>query len=190
MGERNVSKTRRTVVREEVRRHPVVEDFKSTMKLFVHNHLAFGGFLIVMAYFAIAILDAAYPQWLGIKNISSMLNFLPSGQYSLVLPTPPTNLHGWWYWFGTTAAQIPLLPSILAAFKIDMSYSVLIVLVGMAVGIVLGTISGYFGGLTDELLMRVTDIFLSLPSIVLAIAVVFVLGESLQNVVIALMIIW
>lgn len=186
----NISKSRDMGVAREKTRHPWVEDFIGTMKVFVHNRLAFGGALVVLTYFFIAVLDYAYPQWLGVAHIDSMIGFLGGAPLTSKLPTPPTLAGGWWYWLGTTESRIPLFPSILAALKFDMTYSVIIVIVGMLSGIAIGTVSGYFGGLVDEVLMRVTDIFLSLPSLVLAIAVVYILGETITNVVLALMIIW
>lgn len=67
------------------------------------------------------------------------------------------------------------------------------VLIGMSVaaisaviGVILGCISGYFGGIVDSLLMRLTDIMLSFPFLIIAIAIMAVLGASQQNVVLAL----
>ncbi|MEM3852226.1 MAG: ABC transporter permease, partial [Methanomassiliicoccales archaeon] len=70
----------------------------------------------------------------------------------------------------------------------------LIVFSGLAIGIILGAISGFFGGYVDEVVMRITDIFFSIPSIVLAIAFVYVLSRDgfsgLESLVIALIVIW
>ena len=51
----------------------------------------------------------------------------------------------------------------------------------MLIGITVGAIAGYLGGVVDETLMRITDIFFSVPSLILAIAFVYVLGYSLNN---------
>lgn len=58
--------------------------------------------------------------------------------------------------------------------------------VSVLIGIVVGSISGFFGGWVDTLLMRIVDIIFAIPSLVLAIVIVAILGQSLQNVVIAL----
>lgn len=173
------------------RRSARIDDFLYTFKLFFKNRIAFVGFIITAVYFIIALMDAVYPQYLGVNNISSMTAFLPPGQpLTSVIPTPPDFSGSWWFYFGTTEYGIPILPAMLAALKVDIEYSLLIVLVGMASGIIIGTLSGYFGGLIDESFMRITDIFFSLPFLIFAIAITFVLGEELINVVIALMIIW
>lgn len=173
---------------QPVKHRPRVEDFKSTFKLFIKNRLAFVGFVIVLIYFIITVLDYVYPQYLGVKDINTVASWVP--QLASGIPSGPTLSHGWEYLFGETLYFAPIFPVMLAALKTDITYSILIVLSGALIGIILGTMSGYFGKLYDEVLMRVTDIFFSVPTLVLAIAVTVVLGKSLQNVVIALIIIW
>ncbi|GAI04379.1 unnamed protein product, partial [marine sediment metagenome] len=56
----------------------------------------------------------------------------------------------------------------------------------LAIGIVLGSLAGYFGGIIDEIIMRITDIFLAFPILILAMAITVALGPSLDNVIIAL----
>src|SRR5579872_1212878 len=64
-----------------------------------------------------------------------------------------------------------------------------VVILAASIGIALGAISGYFGGAVDTIIMRITDILLAFPGILLAIALVAVLGPSLNNVILALSII-
>jgi peptide/nickel transport system permease protein len=68
--------------------------------------------------------------------------------------------------------------------------AVFVVLVSAILGIVLGAVSGYYGGVVDELLMRITDIFLSIPGLILAMAVAAVLSRSLENIMLALIVVW
>lgn len=65
-----------------------------------------------------------------------------------------------------------------------------VVLVAIIIGIVVGAIAGYFGGIIDEVMMRITDVFLSIPGLILAMAVAAVLGRSLDNIMLALIIVW
>lgn len=53
-------------------------------------------------------------------------------------------------------------------------------------GLIIGTVAGYFGGWTDEILMRITDIFLAFPKLILALALVAVLGPGMENAVLAI----
>ncbi len=183
-----------TVVRNEgqlqPKRHSRFENANSTFRLFLKNRLAMVGLVITVIYFAIAVLDSVYPQWLGVSNLSTALNFIPGHSANLALPTAPSFSGSWWFWLGTTYSRIPILPVVLGALRIDLAYTVLIVFVGMSVGVIVGSIAGYFGGIVDEIVMRVTDVFFSLPFFVFALAIVYVLGFSFTNVVLALMIIW
>jgi peptide/nickel transport system permease protein len=74
--------------------------------------------------------------------------------------------------------------------RTSISISLFVVMVSLVIGIVLGAVAGYYGGRTDDLLMRITDIFLSLPALVLAMAVVAVLKPTLDNIMLALIITW
>lgn len=172
----------------KVKRNPRLEDFRYTFKLFVKNKIAFIGFVIVLIYVGITILDYVYPSYLGVSNIGTAASWVES--LSSGIPSPPTLTHGWWYIFGETEYLIPIFPVMLAALKTDITYSVGVVLAGALIGTVLGTISGYFGKFYDEILMRVTDVFYSVPVLVLAIAVTIVLGYSLMHLMIALIIVW
>lgn len=65
-----------------------------------------------------------------------------------------------------------------------------IVFVAIVIGLATGAVAGYYGGKMDELLMRITDIFLSIPGLILAMAVCAVLTRSLDNVMLALIVVW
>ena len=65
-----------------------------------------------------------------------------------------------------------------------------ITVIAALIGVPLGVIAGYFGGRVQECIMRVTDIFLSVPGLVLAIAIVGALGPGILNAMIALSLVW
>lgn len=174
------------------KRHPKLEDYSHTFKLLVKNRLAFVGMIITMVYFFIALLDLVYPQYLGVSNINTLLSFKQplSGH---ITPIVPSFSNGWWYYLGSTefySLQYPLLPIILAAIKFDLGYSLFIVVIGALVGTVIGAIAGFKGGLLDEILMRVTDVFFSIPFLILALAFIFLLGRYVIMAVYALIIVW
>ena len=158
------------------------------MRNLLHSGAATAGLIITVFYMLLALLDVVYPGYLGVHNDSTMLSFL-SGGITSAPPTPPVFNQGWWYYFGTTTSQIPIFPSMLAALRFDLGYALLIVLAGAGVGLVFGAASGYFGGRIDELMMRVTDIFLSVPLIPLAIAVTFFLGGTFSDMAYALVLV-
>lgn len=74
--------------------------------------------------------------------------------------------------------------------RISLQVSILAVLVGTTFGLALGTVSGYFGGVVDSLLQRLVEIMMSLPGILLALALVAVLGSGVDKVIIALSIMY
>ncbi|MCL4451495.1 MAG: ABC transporter permease [Candidatus Thermoplasmatota archaeon] len=166
--------------------HPRYENTITLFKLLLKNKTATAGLIISLVYFIFTAMDYIYPQYLGVNNINSMLSFLKGASVNSLLPTPPQFNRGWWYYLGTTEYRIPILPAMLAALKFDIGYSVLIVVSGAVIGTAIGTISGFFGKIADEILMRTTDVFLSIPFIVLAIAVTFVLGAKFIDLVFAL----
>lgn len=170
--------------------HPKLEDFAHTLRLLLKNRLAFGGLVVTLLYFIIAILDVVYPQYLGYTSIATIFDFV-SGPINATTPLmAPTTALGWHYYLGTTQYGVPLFPVILAALRFDISESLLIVVIGAAIGTIVGSLSGYFGGYIDEVVMRVTDIFFSIPFLVLALAIAAILGPGLINITLALVIVW
>lgn len=92
--------------------------------------------------------------------------------------------------FGTDEIGRDIFSRVIAGARYSLGIAVLILVIAIPVGLFVGVIAGYAGGLADELLMRLTDIFLAFPAIILAMAIVAALGPSLQNTVIALTVVY
>ena len=90
------------------------------------------------------------------------------------------------HWLGTDNYGRDILSRIIFATRIDLQMGILGVLFPFLIGNVIGVLSGYFGGLTDTLLMRLLDITISFPFFVLVIAIISVLGPGLKSFYIAL----
>lgn len=101
-------------------------------------------------------------------------------QLAQSLQTPSTE-----FWLGTDHLGRDVLTRILYGTRISLFIGIAAVTVGMAVGIPLGVVSGYYGRATDMVIQRVADIMFSFPSILLALALVAVLGVGLNNVIVA-----
>jgi peptide/nickel transport system permease protein len=108
--------------------------------------------------------------------------FDPSDQQLALRLEGPTGLH----WFGLDELGRDILARVLSGARISLLVGLVVVGVSATVGIALGSIAGYFGGRIDEAISRVIDILLAFPGLLLAIALVAVLGPSLTNVVLAL----
>jgi peptide/nickel transport system permease protein len=92
--------------------------------------------------------------------------------------------------FGTDFEGRDLFSQVIASLPVDIGVPLIVVLVSAVVGIVLGTMAGYFRGWFDEVVMRVTDMFLAFPTIIMSLAIAATLGPSLPNATISLIFVW
>jgi peptide/nickel transport system permease protein len=97
---------------------------------------------------------------------------------------PPTAQH----WLGTDELGRDIWSRIVHGSKITLFIVVLVAVIAAPLGLVIGAVAGYFGGWTDRVLMGITDIFLSMPKLILALAFVAALGPGIQNAIIAIVI--
>jgi len=99
---------------------------------------------------------------------------------------PPSAQH----WFGTDNVGRDVLSRVLYGARISPLIALIVLLIAGAIGIPLGLAAGFFGGWLDEVIMRVTDIFLAFPPLLLALAFAAVLPATLTTVIIAIAISW
>ena len=109
----------------------------------------------------------------------------PARQELALRLSGPSRLHP----FGLDELGRDILARVLAGARISLLVGITVVGVSATLGTILGGIAGYFGGLVDDLVSRLVDILLAFPGLLLAIALVAVLGPSLGNVLLALTII-
>ena len=95
---------------------------------------------------------------------------------------PPSAAH----LFGTDELGRDIFSRLVAGSRITLSIIFLVTIVVGPLGLFFGTVAGYYGGKVDTVLMRITDIFLSFPSLILSLAFVAALGPSLNNAIIAI----
>ncbi|MEM4058800.1 MAG: ABC transporter permease [Thermoplasmata archaeon] len=163
---------------------PKLDSFKTTLRLLIRNPGSAIGLIIVLIYIVIAIIDEVDPSLLGLTGNINILSTNPTAP----IPIPPSLA----YPFGTSVYGINLYQGVMKAIRIDVAFSFLVVGAGSLIGIILGLYAAYYGGIVDEILMRITDIFFSIPLLVLIIAAGFFIpnGRSIGVLAIILIILW
>jgi peptide/nickel transport system permease protein len=95
---------------------------------------------------------------------------------------PPSSEH----WFGTDELGRDIYTRVVHGGRVTLTIVLLVAIIVAPLGLAIGTAAGYFGGLLDTVLMRITDIFLAFPRLILALAFVAALGPGIENAVIAI----
>lgn len=138
---------------------------KQVNKLF-KNKMTLVGFVIVVLVLLMAIfapMIAPYPE-----SITGEINFVD-------MNLPPSAAH----WFGTDEIGRDIFSRVLFGARYSLSMGAVVLTIAILIGVTLGLIAGYWGGRVNSVIMRITDIFLAVPSIVMAMAVSAVFEPSL-----------
>jgi len=142
--------------------------FASENKLFI-----FGALLLLLI-----ILAAVFAPWLAPYEPNKIV-------FSQKLLAP-----NWAHWMGTDEFGRDILSRVLYGARTSLIIGVSVTLIAMLIGIPIGLVSGYFGGRVDTLLMRLSDVFLAFPPLLLPIAITAALGSGLANAMLALAVSW
>ena len=94
------------------------------------------------------------------------------------------------HFFGTDDYGRDIFSMVVYGAQTSFRICIFVVAISTLIGIILGGIAGYFGGIIDEILMRITDVFLAIPYLILAMAVAAALGRSIDHIMEALIIVW
>ncbi|WHY71745.1 ABC transporter permease [Fictibacillus enclensis] len=93
------------------------------------------------------------------------------------------------HWFGTDEVGRDILTRILYGARISLGVGITVIIMASVIGILIGTVSGYFGGVIDVIIMRIMDMVMAFPTLILAMALAAALGPSLQNAMLAIAIV-
>lgn len=92
--------------------------------------------------------------------------------------------------FGTDELGRDLLTRVIYGTGISITSALIVVVASGAIGSVVGSLAGFFGGRFDQLMMRLADVFIAFPGLIIAMAIVSILGPSLRNAMISIVLIW
>lgn len=141
-----------------------------TLRNLMRNPLAMIGLLIIIALLLVAALAPLIAPYSPIaSDLGARLQ-------------PPSAAH----WMGTDELGRDILSRIIYGSRITLFIVLLVAVISAPIGLLIGTVAGYFGGWVDRILMGITDIFLSMPRLILALAFVAALGPGIENAVIAI----
>ena len=120
--------------------------------------------------------------WVLAAIVANLVGFQPNQIHLDLILAKPSFGH----LFGFDDLGREILPRLFAGAQVSLLVVVLVTTITASVGVMLGLVSGYYGGWVDRTLMQITDVFLAFPGILLAIAFAAVLGAGLSNLILAL----
>ena len=147
------------------------------VRTFARNGSAMLGLGIVLSFLFIAAIGpwiVPFPEHAeGVVNLDAKL-------------TPPNSV----YWFGTDEVGMDIFSRVVLGARVTLQIALIVTGIALLIGVPLGIMAGYFGGWIQEVIMRITDVFLSIPGLILAVAIVGALGPGILNAMFALALVW
>lgn len=146
-----------------------VQSFKNFFRKLKKNKAALVGGILIILFIIVAIVGPYFTPYEPNKQIITEKLNGPSLDH----------------WFGTDHLGRDIFSRVIHGMKLTLYIGFFSVILGATVGVLLGILAGYYGKMTDTIIMRAMDVLLAFPGILLALAIVSVLGASLNNVIIA-----
>ena len=156
---------------------PRVKSFQESLYLLTRNKLSLIALIVLIALILLAVLAPViipYPEDLADAAHTSISLRPPSAEHLM----------------GTDELGRDIFSRVVYGARVSLAAALTAVGLALVIGIPLGAVAGSFGGWVDNVIMRITDIFLSFPPLLLAIAMVAVLGSSLNNAILAISLSW
>ena len=156
---------------------PTIRELRMSFYLLNRNRLQRASLIIIVLLIMIAI-------------FAPVLSPYPSHAISATNPDDKLQAPSAQYLFGTDELGRDMLSRVIYGTRISLQTALIAVALAMLVGVPLGAIAGGLGGVVDEIIMRITDVFLSFPPLLLAIAIAAFLGPNLKNAMLAIAVSW
>ncbi len=150
-----------------------MDDLKHTAFLWRRSRLTMIGSVIIVIFLLIAAFAPLIAPYSPVEQ-----------NLSIKLQSP-----SWQHLFGTDQFGRDIFSRVITGSRTALWIIFLVSVISGSIGIIIGVTAGYFGGIVDEVLMRITDMFLAFPSLVLAMAFAAMLGPNLTNTIIAISIV-
>jgi peptide/nickel transport system permease protein len=164
-------------MRWRMERESQIRSFRLMVYTLIRSPLSVIGFCFVSVFLIIVLIGPMIITYPGdIKGALHMDQKL----------RPPSSK----YPFGTDEVGRDIYSRVIMGTRLSFQIGLIIIFIAMGIGVPLGIIAGYAGGWLNEIIMRVTDIFLSIPGLLLALAIVGALGPGIKNAMLALSIVW
>lgn len=150
------------------------------LREFWHYFCSNKGAVVGLGYVVVMVFIAVFASVIAPHN--------PAEQFRDALLHPPVWQDGgsWQYMLGTDDVGRDILSRLMYGARLSLLVGCLVVVLSLIMGVILGLVAGYFGGVVDSIIMRVVDIMLALPSLLLALVLVAVFGPSIVNASLAL----
>lgn len=156
---------------------PRQSEWRRSLSRFRPNPLSVLGLVLLVLLFVIAL-------------VAPVIVPFPGDATGTVRPMerlqPPNST----FFFGTDQVGRDIFSRTLMGTGLALQVGIVILVLATTIGVTVGALAGYFGGWVDEVLMRLTDIFLTIPALVLAIAMTAALGKGILNVMIGIALVW
>ncbi len=160
--------------------HPRMRELKFTLRRIFKNPSAIIGFSLLLCFIAVAV----FAPYIAPPKYQHNPYQMPHKGYSQT-PKPPSKAHI----FGTTSGQYDIFYGAVWGTRTAFKIGIFVIGIAVIIGVALGIISGYYGGIIDEIIMRIVDIIFAIPLLVLTMAIVVAFGRGLDKVMIALAIV-
>lgn len=143
---------------------------KDVWRRFRRNRLAMVGLVLIIVLVLVAIFAPVIAPYDIDERETGNFRAPPSGDH----------------WFGTDTIGLDVFSRVVFGARVSLKIGILATAIALVIGLLLGAVAGYYGRFLDTLIMRITDIFLAIPYIVLAVAIASVLGRSENTVILVL----
>jgi len=159
---------------------PRIKEVRFSLAKIRKSPLSLVGIAIILFFITIAI----FAPWIAPPEDPDDPYQIPHDGYSPI-PKPPDDDHP----FGTTGYQYDMFYGCIWGTRTAFRICILVIGAALLIGITLGSIAGYFGGIVDEVIMRVVDVFMAFPYLILAMAFSVAFGRSIDSIMYALILV-